>query len=148
MGHWADDVDWDYPKKVREEIRKEREAERSAQEGGIALITAERRRQIESEGWTPEHDDGHKDGQLAMAAACYAAPLPVFVRVPLHDGPLYRDPWPWSARWDKRPRDERLELRTPTRDERRRMLAKAGALIAAELDRMAREDAQGDDNGR
>lgn len=41
MGHWADDVDWDYPKKVREEIRKEREAERAAQEGGIALITAE-----------------------------------------------------------------------------------------------------------
>jgi len=37
---------------------------------GVALIAAERRRQIEAEGWTPEHDDEHTRGQIALAAAC------------------------------------------------------------------------------
>lgn len=31
-------------------------------------IAAERRRQIEVEGWAPEHDDLHRDGVLARAA--------------------------------------------------------------------------------
>ncbi|HHG5409119.1 TPA: hypothetical protein ACPWMT_005896, partial [Pseudomonas aeruginosa] len=35
-------------------------------------VQAERRRQVEAEGWTPEHDDGHSHGQMARAAACYA----------------------------------------------------------------------------
>ena len=35
-------------------------------------IAAERRRQIEREGYTPEHDDAHDDGAIAMAAAAYA----------------------------------------------------------------------------
>lgn len=35
-------------------------------------VQAERRRQIEAEGWTPEHDDEHSHGQMARAAACYA----------------------------------------------------------------------------
>ena len=29
---------------------------------GIELITKERTRQIEKEGWTSEHDDTHNDG--------------------------------------------------------------------------------------
>ncbi|HGM7247685.1 TPA: hypothetical protein ACKQE9_006505, partial [Pseudomonas aeruginosa] len=33
-------------------------------------VQAERRRQITAEGWTPEHDDEHADGQMARAAAC------------------------------------------------------------------------------
>lgn len=37
----------------------------------IDEIAAERRRQIAVEGWTPEHDDGHADGEIAEAAACY-----------------------------------------------------------------------------
>ena len=35
-------------------------------------VLAERRRQVEAEGWTPEHDDAHDDGSLALAGAAYA----------------------------------------------------------------------------
>lgn len=35
-------------------------------------VLAERRRQIEAEGWTPEHDDEHSNGELSDAAGCYA----------------------------------------------------------------------------
>ncbi|WP_173087321.1 hypothetical protein [Devosia sp. 1635] len=35
-------------------------------------VLAERRRQIEAEGWTPDHDDEHRRGQLSRAAAAYA----------------------------------------------------------------------------
>jgi len=34
-------------------------------------VLAERQRQVTAEGWTPEHDDSHKAGSLAAAAACY-----------------------------------------------------------------------------
>lgn len=37
-----------------------------------ADVLAERRRQIETEGWTPEHDDRHNAGEMALAASCYA----------------------------------------------------------------------------
>ena len=82
---------------------------------GIELIAEERQRQITAEGWTPEHDDEHDNEQLAQAAACYAMP-------PRLRGPL---PWPWDADWWK-PGD------------RIRELTKAGALIAAEIDRLQR----------
>src|SRR5690606_39870520 len=40
--------------------------------GAARDVLAERRRQIEAEGWTPEHDDEHSTQELAFAAACYA----------------------------------------------------------------------------
>ena len=41
-------------------------------------IALERRRQIEQEGWTAEHDDAHSKCEMAIAAAGYAlAPSPV-----------------------------------------------------------------------
>ncbi len=40
---------------------------------GAERIAAERKRQIEVEGWTPEHDRQHSSGDLARAASCYAA---------------------------------------------------------------------------
>ncbi len=95
---------------------------------GIVEIAAERRRQIEVEGWTPEHDDQYVNGEMAQAAACYAA----------YDdsaGELHQDHvkrmWPWADEWWK-PRD------------RLRDLVRAGALIAAEIDRLKRrmEDTQ------
>jgi hypothetical protein len=92
---------------------------------GAALIAAERRRQIESENWTPEHDDSHAKGEMADAAACYAKvaamnsyPGPVPLDVPSN--------WPWDAEWWKPSSD-------PIRN-----LVKAGALIAAEIDRLNR----------
>lgn len=118
-------------------------AKRSKQKTGVQLIADERNRQMEKEGWTPEHDDQHTDRSLAMAAACYAAPERILIRriekkrngcgVPTG---LYRnrlcDPWPWSPDWDKR------EIHDV-----KRQLVIAGALIAAEIDRLQRAAANG-----
>ena len=79
-------------------------------------VLAERRRQIEAEGWTPEHDDHHLPNELALAAASY-------VCADEGDVPLVIWPWDWS--WWK-PKD------------RRRNLVKAGALILAEIERLDR----------
>ena len=40
---------------------------------GVDVIARERQRQIEREGWTPEHDDEHTRGELVGAAMCYAS---------------------------------------------------------------------------
>jgi len=40
----------------------------------VVDVLAERRRQVERKGWTPEHDDGHTLGELGLAAALYALP--------------------------------------------------------------------------
>src|SRR3990167_7838047 len=102
---------------------------------GIERIENERRRQVESEGWTPDHDDTHADGALAMAAACYAAAA-CYTRIYTRDDAaapdiIFADPWPCA--WeDKRPKH-------PGQQSRLRMLEKAGALIAAEIDRLQRE---------
>lgn len=98
---------------------------------GAQRIADERARQAGAEGYSDDHDDEHTDGSLAMAAACYAAPTRIFVRGLTRDG--LRDPWPWSEDDDKRP------VLPPTRDERIRMLEKAGALCAAEIDRLLRQ---------
>lgn len=74
-------------------------------------VLAERRRQVESEGWSPEHDDKHTDNELSRAAGCYALGVTAY--------------WPWDQDWWK-PSD------------RRRNLVKAGALILAEIERLDR----------
>ncbi|WP_287360681.1 hypothetical protein [Mesorhizobium sp.] len=97
----------------------------------VADIAAERQRQINVEGWTPEHDDQHDKGELAEAASCYARgsdrvtwmqPDPEFPRHKVMTGCII---WPWD-----------LACWKPT--DRRRNLVKAGALIAAEIDRLDR----------
>ena len=111
-----------------------------AEQSGIERIAAERQRQIDQEAWTPEHDEQHKHGELAMAAALYATPSALFSRIDRQDGGvLFEDPWPWWCRhggtqrggptkeWDKRAKHPRL-----------RQLEIAGALIAAEIDRLER----------
>jgi hypothetical protein len=87
---------------------------------GVVLIAAERQRQVTEEGWTVGHDDVHGGEELAQAAACYALPPDV------RDGPIHDfDLWPFQPDWWK-PGD------------RVRELVKAGALIAAEIDRLQR----------
>jgi hypothetical protein len=88
----------------------------------IRDVVAERERQKSVEGWTPEHDDAHPDGDLAQAAACYAAPR-FHSNTELKVGPIG---WPWSWEWWK-PKD------------RRRDLVRAGALILAEIERLDRK---------
>jgi len=95
----------------------------SAQQSRAATdALAERRRQVEAEGWTPEHDDVHSNNDMALAAAAYA----------LHVGgqkSAARITWPqtWSLEWFK-----------PTTA--RRDLVKAGALILAEIERIDRAE--------
>lgn len=90
---------------------------------GAEMIAAERQRQIAEEGWTPEHDsEEHGDGDLAFAAICYAQPEED--RQVENGLPFY---WPWEDSWK------------PTPNDRIRELVKAGALIAAEIDRLQRQ---------
>jgi hypothetical protein len=92
---------------------------------GIELMSSERKRQIDVEGWTPEHDADHTLAELALAGLSYVSVAASQVR--LRDGcvkerlPVY---WPWSDNWWK-PSDDPI-----------RNLVKAGALIAAEIDRL------------
>lgn len=88
---------------------------------GLDLIAKERQRQIDSEGWTDQHDDGHVNGDMARAASCYA--MPGYCRSELFKALV----WPWDDSWWK-----------PSPEDRIRELAKAGALIAAEIDRLQR----------
>nr|WP_297388199.1 hypothetical protein [uncultured Roseateles sp.] len=92
-------------------------------------VLAERSRQIEVEGWTPEHDDEHDDGNIASAASAYAlAAADVLHPFSQGDGDYKTAPpgmWPWIHQWWK--------PGTP-----RRMLVKAGALILAEIERLDR----------
>jgi hypothetical protein len=81
-------------------------------------IAAERRRQIEIEGWTDIHDDEHNDGALALAAGCYCLDEP-------RQYGIVPAAWPWSAKWWK-PKDKR------------RNLVRAAALIVAEIERLDR----------
>jgi hypothetical protein len=90
---------------------------------GIEIIAEERQRQQEVEGWTPEHDDNHQSEELARAAAYYATPR--FWRPWTTSISIL---WPWSSYWWK-----------PSPDNRIKELAKAGALIAAEIDRLQRK---------
>ncbi len=90
---------------------------------GVALIAAERRRQVRAEDWTPVHDDTHTRGELARAAACYA------LQHTTVSGRAIR--WPWDKSWWK--------PKNPIRD-----LTRAGALIAAEIDRLRRADPKSD----
>ncbi|HBZ9867442.1 TPA: hypothetical protein MND73_004376 [Salmonella enterica subsp. houtenae] len=44
----------------------------------VCDVIAERYRQQSVEGWTSEHDDEHGDGELALAASCYAENFALF----------------------------------------------------------------------
>lgn len=77
---------------------------------GAARITAERLRQIESEGWSPEHDDEHGPSTLEKAARCYH-------HATASNSPLPQS-WPFGPQWWK-PKD------------RVRNLERAGALYQA-----------------
>jgi hypothetical protein len=110
---------------------------------GAERIATELARQITGEGYDIDHDDHHKDGSLAMAAACYAAPTRIFERHVFAAGETFRDPWPWDQRYDKRPHPNDGNVVAPetaTRADRIALLTKAGALIAAEIDRLLREE--------
>ena len=82
---------------------------------GVELIAQERKRQVEEESWWPIHDDAHVYGELAKRAAALAV-LHTDAQV-YDDGNVVR---PWKVH--SAPRS----------------LVIAGALIAAEIDRLQR----------
>lgn len=112
-------------------LHPENEQPREIGPPGAELIAAERRRQIEAEGWTPEHDAEHADGELLHAARCYEvhADFQLGDADPDIKAMFLAEPariWPWElSAW--KPSDDPI-----------RNLVKAGALIAAEIDRLQR----------
>lgn len=83
-------------------------------------IGEERHRQLTSEGFDDKHDDQYKRDELVDAAIAYLQyGYPTCTVVP----PF----WPWDSGWWK-PKD------------RRSSLIKAAALIAAEIDRLDRNE--------
>jgi hypothetical protein len=91
----------------------------------FADVMLERERQKKVKGWTPEHDDGHDTGDIALAAAAYARHAAwsddmrqISSGFPPDD--IWPSEWPWKP------------------STRRRDLVKAGALIIAEIERLDR----------
>ncbi len=96
---------------------------------GSELIAEERQRQISKEGYDACHDDEHDQSELALAACSYASPYPLLFKKPHLERDVWADTWIWSSCDDKRAKHSRI-----------RQLAIAGALIAAEIDRLQRKD--------
>lgn len=115
--------------RLHAEIDRLQKALGAARSLGVEEIAAERWRQQSEEGFGARNDDNYAQGQLLDAAFCY-----VTARQMEKNGiggavpAMVRDLWPWPLEWWK-PTE-------PVRD-----LAKAGALIAAEIDRLKREPA-------
>jgi len=87
----------------------------------IVAIADERDRQLKVEGWTIQHDDTYRHGELARAAACYA--------LTAADSYAFSTlAWPWV--------NSSFKPKGAHRD-----LVRAGALIVAELERITRRDA-------
>jgi hypothetical protein len=92
--------------------------------------TADDERQKTAEGYDWRHDDDHEDGEIAVTAAVYALPEKwrvlerhvAGVNVTLDQVSIL-----WPRFWKRPKRGNRIDE-----------LAKAGALIAAEIDRLQR----------
>lgn len=109
----------------------------------IEDVRAERVRQVSGEGWSREHDDEHRDGELAQAAAVYAVLggtagdiRAALIREVVESLAQRRFPglmlaasvralWPFSWHWF-RPRNPRHDL------------VRAAALLVAEIERLDR----------
>ena len=98
---------------------------------GVGRIAMERNRQIKALKWTPEHDYQHVGGELAQMALVYIDP------------DQHEMPWPRED-WDQEDDDHGSEYfrrhlvdeAKGNRAKRVEHLVKAGALIAAEIDRL------------
>ena len=92
--------------------------------GGVTRIAAERQRQIDK-GYTAEQDaERNPDGELGQAAACLAVP-------PVLRMPVLVSTWPWEVKtWPG------AGPNGPGHVTRIQELERAGALIAAEIDRL------------
>jgi len=107
-----------------ERVNEKYENERKNMETGVSLIAKERNRQINELGFDVANDDLYQFGELADAAICYA------IRPEVRNNPVddffavEKKLWPWDFSFWK-----------PTPHDRIRELVKAGALMAAQIDR-------------
>ena len=100
-----------------------------ALKSGIELIEEERKEQIERHGYVQGHDDFHDVNEIAWAAVSYAMPYGFQSDFPHNNGNIQLSRlafWPWDEEYFKPSNDRIKELK------------KAGALIAAEIDRLQR----------
>ena len=103
------------------QLRSQSAASPAPLSAAITDIIAERHRQQSAEGWTQEHDDTHDKAEMVLAAISY---LMAVVNPNASQGW-----WPW-------------DIRSWKPSSGRRDLVKAGALIAAEIERIDRQAAQ------
>lgn len=97
---------------------------------GAELISLERKRQVEEEGYDAECDAKHSPGSLPLAASLYAYDVGCELDFPGDiETSICPNKWPWDEKWWK-----------PTPDDPIKQLVKAGALIAAAIDRLQAEE--------
>lgn len=89
---------------------------------GIELIAQERQEQIEKHGWTLEHDGSHQFGEMAIVAATLAT--------------HHTDATVLDGDGDFGAGDDLWGLEMKLKDDTIHCLKVAGALIAAEIDRL------------
>lgn len=113
---------------------------------GTQLITEERERQLTTKGWTAEHDDSHEIGELCSAAGCYLFAGDCLANARVMNPKYQCTP----ASLKKEIMDNRKLLNWPfdfaelhLDPDPIRNLTKAGALIAAEIDRLQRRHPSG-----
>lgn len=97
----------------------------------VSEIVKERDRQVSKEGWSHEHDDMYKDGELAKAASCYTLFASLSEDKLDEAKQTVPEMWPWAPDWWK-PKG------------RHDALTKAGALLLAEKERLARQEGKED----
>jgi len=108
----------------------------TVQNDGVQLIATERKRHFEL-GYDAHHDSHEVKGELAVAAGLYALDgtyadqiiKDVAADLPDEYNPIENELWPWADMPDKRGKLDRI-----------RQLTIAGALIAAEIDRLQAND--------
>lgn len=83
---------------------------------GIEQIRCERQKQIDKYGYTPSHDSAYKHGELLMGALSY-------LNCAIHGKNVGMEDWPFDKAYFAEEDDDSEYLK------------KAGAFIAAELDR-------------
>ena len=94
---------------------------------GSELIAEERQRQIDEEGYSNKHDNMHRRFELSKAGAAYALDV-------AGERIYAKAVWPWDEQYWK-PTVNQIGRKE---EDEIRQLVKAGALIAAEIDRLLR----------
>lgn len=96
---------------------------------GIMKMAFERRRQISQEGYEEQHDDVHTNCELSYATMAYVkVGQAALTHNPTVNESIKEEFWPWGDIWFK-----------PSPDAIRNW-EKAGALLAAEIDRIDRQN--------